>query len=186
MRCNAHHLRELAGVAALPGQRSWATGMAALLIEAKWAVQRAVAAGTDRLDPRRLDHYRTRYQTIIEEGWRANPPPAAARPSSGRSSRQRRSKPANLLARLDDHREQVLRFATDFRVPFDNNQAERDIRMAKLQQKISGSWRTLAGAQRFCRLRSYISTARKQQVGVLAALRRVFEGDPWLPAAADP
>lgn len=54
------------------------------------------------------------------------------------------------------------------------------------QQKISGSWRTLAGAQRFCRLRSYISTARKQQVGVLPALRRVFEGDPWLPAAADP
>jgi len=79
----------------------------------------------------------------------------------------------------------VLRFATDLRVPFDNNQAERDI-MAKLQQKISGGWRTLAGAQRFCRLRSYISTARKQQVGVLGALRRVFEGDPWLPAAADP
>ena len=80
----------------------------------------------------------------------------------------------------------MLRFATDFRVPFDNNQAERDIRMAKLQQKISGGWRTLPGAQRFCRLRSYISTARKQQVGVLPALRQVFEGDPWLPAAADP
>lgn len=80
----------------------------------------------------------------------------------------------------------MLRFATDFRVPFDNNQAERDIRMAKLQQKISGGWRTLAGAQRFCRLRSYVATARKQQVGVLGALRRVFEGDPWLPAAAGP
>ena len=80
----------------------------------------------------------------------------------------------------------MLRFATDFRVPFDNNQAERDIRMAKLQQKISGGWRTLAGAQRFCRLRSYVATARKQQVGVLPALRRVFEGDPWLPAAAGP
>jgi transposase len=185
-RCNAHHLRELAGVATLPGQRAWATGMAALLIEAKWAVGRAVAAGTDRLDPRRLDHYRARYQAIIDEGWRANPPPATTRPSSGRSSRRRRSKPANLLARLDDHREEVLRFATDFRVPFDNNQAERDIRMAKLQQKISGGWRTLAGAQRFCRLRSYVATARKQQVGVLPALRRVFEGDPWLPAAADP
>jgi hypothetical protein len=92
----------------------------------------------------------------------------------------------HLLARLDDHREEVLRFATDFGVPFDNNQAERDIRMAKLQQKISGSWRTLPGAQRFCRLRSYISTARKQQIGVLPALRRVFEGDPWLPAAAGP
>jgi transposase len=133
--------------------------------------------------PRRLDHYRARYQTIIDEGWRANP---AARASGDRSGHQRRSKAANLLARLDDHREEVLRFATAFRVPFDNNQAERDIRMAKLQQKISGGWRTLAGAQRFCRLRSYVATARKQQVGVLAALRRVFEGDPWLPAAADP
>ena len=182
-RCNAHHLRELAGVAALPGQRAWATGMAALLIEAKWAVQRAVATGADQLDPRRLAHYHARYQAIIAEGWRANP---AARTSGDRAGRQRRSKAANLLARLDDHREQVLRFATDLRVPFDNNQAERDIRMAKLQQKISGGWRTLPGAQRFCRLRSYISTARKQQVGVLGALRRVFEGDPWLPAAADP
>ena len=182
-RCNAHHLRELAGVAALPGQRAWATGMAALLVEAKWAVQRAVAAGADQLDPRRLDHYHARYQAIIAEGWRANP---AARTSGDRAGRQRRSKAANLLARLDDHREQVLRFATDLRVPFDNNQAERDIRMAKLQQKISGGWRTLPGAQRFCRLRSYVATARKQQVGVLPALRRVFEGDPWLPAAADP
>jgi transposase len=182
-RCNAHHLRELAGVAALPGQRAWATGMAALLIEARWAVQRAVAAGTERLDPRRLDHYRARYQAIIDEGWRANPP---ARASGARAGRPRRSKAANLLARLDDHREEVLRFATDFRVPFDNNQAERDIRMAKLQQKISGGWRTLPGAQRFCRLRSYVATARKQQVGVLGALRRVFEGDPWLPAAAGP
>jgi transposase len=185
-RCNAHHLRELAGVAALPGQRAWAMGMAALLIEAKWAVQRAVAAGADRLDPRRLAHYRARYQAIIAEGWQANPPPAATRTSGDRSGRQRRSPAARLLARLDDHREQVLRFATDFRVPFDNNQAERDIRMAKLQQKISGSWRTLAGAQRFCRLRSYVATARKQQVGVLGALRRVFEGDPWLPAATGP
>jgi len=185
-RCNAHHLRELAGVAALAGQRAWATGMAALLIEAKWAVQRAVAAGADQLDPRRLDHYRARYDAIIAEGWRANPPPPAARASGDRNGRQRRSKAANLLARLDDHREEVLHFATDFRVPFDNNQAERDIRMAKLQQKISGGWRTLPGAQRFCRLRSYVATARKQQVGVLPALRRVFEGDPWLPAAAGP
>ncbi|HXP13873.1 MAG TPA: IS66 family transposase, partial [Actinomycetes bacterium] len=91
-RCNAHHLRELAGVAALPSQRAWATGMAALLIEAKWAVERAVAAGADRLDPRRLDHYRARYQTIIDEGWRANP---AARASSDRSGHQRRSKAAH-------------------------------------------------------------------------------------------
>src|SRR6266545_434214 len=177
-RCNAHHLRELAGAAALPGQRAWATGMAALLIEAKWAVQRAVAAGADQLDSRRLDHYRARYQAIIAEGWRANP---AARTSGARAGRPRRSKAANLLARLDNHREEVLRFATVFRVPFDNNQAERDIRMAKLQQKISGGWRTLAGAQRFCRLRSYVATARKQQVGVLGSRMGIrFRRLAWL------
>ena len=105
-RCNAHHLRELAGVATLPGQRAWATGMAALLIEAKWAVGRAVAAGTDRLDPRRLDHYRARYQAIIDEGWRANPQPATTGTSGDRAGRRRRSKAASLLARLDDHREE--------------------------------------------------------------------------------
>jgi transposase len=185
-RCNAHHLRELAAVAELPGQRAWATGMAGLLVEAKWAVERAVAGGHGQLDPRRLAYYRARYDAIIDEGWRANPQPATIRASGGRAGRQSRSKAATRLARLDDHRDQVLRFATDFRVPFDNNQSERDIRMAKLQQKISGGWRTLPGAERFCRLRSYISTARKHQVGVLGALRRVFEGDPWLPAAAGP
>ena len=91
-RCNAHHLRELAGVAALPDQRAWATGMAALLIEAKWAVQRAVAAGADQLDPRRLGHYRARYEAIIAEGWRSTrhrPPPAppATAPAAGAAPR---------------------------------------------------------------------------------------------------
>ncbi|HTE68549.1 MAG TPA: IS66 family transposase, partial [Actinomycetes bacterium] len=182
-RCNAHHLRELAAAAELPGQRAWATGMAGLLIEAKRAVERAVAADANQLDPARMAAYWARYEAIIAEGWRANPQPATSGAGTGR---QPRSKAANLLGRLDDYRDQVLRFATDFRVPFDNNQSERDIRMAKLQQKISGGWRTLPGAERFCRLRSYLSTARKHQVGVLGALRRLFEGDPWLPAAAGP
>jgi hypothetical protein len=182
-RCNAHHLRELAGVATLPGQHAWATGMAALLVETKWAVERAAAAGADQLHPRRLDHYRARYQAIIAEGWRANP--AATRTSGGRGGRQRRSKPPTCWSAWTTTASRCCASRPTCGC-VDNNQAERDVRMAKLQQKISGGWRTLAGAQRFCRLRSYVATARKQQVGVLPALRRVFEGGPWLPAAADP
>jgi transposase len=99
---------------------------------------------------------RARYDGHLAQGHAANPSP----PGRGAA----RSKAANLLARLDRHRDDVLRFTIDFRVPFDNNQAERDLRMAKLQQKISGCWRTLAGAETFCAVRSYISTARKQGV----------------------
>jgi transposase len=88
----------------------------------------------------------------------------------------------NLLARLDEHREQVLRFAHDFRVPFDNNQAERDIRMIKLQQKISGCWRTITGAEQFLALRAYLSTARKNQRPIIDALTALATRDPWLPA----
>jgi transposase len=78
----------------------------------------------------------------------------------------------------------VLRFLDDLLVPFDNNQAERDLRMVKLQQKISGCWRTLAGAAAFLTVRSYISTARKQGLSVLGVLRRLFESNPWLPIPA--
>ena len=72
----------------------------------------------------------------------------------------------------------------DCRVPFDNNQAERDLRMVKLQQKISGCWQTLAGAEAFLALRSYVSTARKHGLNPLAVLRQLFESQPWLPAPA--
>jgi transposase len=78
----------------------------------------------------------------------------------------------------------VLRFLGDLRVPFMNNQAERDLRMVKLQQKISGCWRTLAGAEAFLAVRSYLSTARKPGLNPLGVLRRLFNGNPWLPASA--
>ena len=78
----------------------------------------------------------------------------------------------------------MLRSLDDCRVPFDNNQAERDLRMVKLQQKISGCWRTLAGAAAFLALRSYLSTARKHGMNPLAVLRELFQGHPWLPAPA--
>lgn len=90
----------------------------------------------------------------------------------------------NLLTRLDRDREQTLRFAHQFQVPFDNNLVERDIRIIKIQQKISGSWRTTAGADRFFALRAYISTTHKQSRDILDALARLADHAPWLPAAA--
>jgi hypothetical protein len=84
------------------------------------------------------------------------------------------------------HRDEVLRLLDDCRVPFDNNQAERDLRMVKLQQKISGCWRTLGGAEAFLALRSYLLTARKYGLNPLAALGLLFEGTPWLPATTGP
>jgi transposase len=174
--CNAHHLRELTAVA--ESGQDWAGHMIDVLVTAKRHVDAARSAGADRLDPTLLAAIRARYEGHLAQGHAANPPP----PGRGAA----RSKAANLLARLERHRDDVLRFTVDFAVPFDNNQAERDIRMAKLQQKISGCWRTLAGAESFCAVRSYVSTARKHGVGVLDALRAAFTGRPWLPARADP
>ena len=103
--------------------------------------------------------------------------------SAGR--RMKRSDAENLLLRLDAKEQQALRFAHDFRVPFTNNLCERDLRMTKLQVKISGCWRTMEGAQRFLAVRSYISTARKQGHRPLDVLGKLTAGQPWLPAAAE-
>jgi hypothetical protein len=100
--------------------------------------------------------------------------------------RQRRSPAARLLARLDTHRDEVLWLLDDCRVPFDNNQAERDLRMVKLQQKISGCWRTLFGAEAFLTLRSYVSTARKQAMNPLIVLRQLFQANPGCPPPQSP
>ncbi len=174
--CGAHLLRELEAIAEGPGQ-GWAAGMAELLCDVKLAGDRARAAGLQWVDDQARARLRVRYQRLLADGRAANPPPRAARRVG-----VRRSPAARLLARLDAHRDEVLRSLDDTRVPFDNNQGERDLRMVKLQQKISGCWRTLAGAQAFLTLRSYVSTARKQGMNPLAVLRQLFEGRPWLPA----
>jgi transposase len=108
------------------------------------------------------------------------PPPG--RGFGGKQPGARRLPAANLLGRLDTYQVEVLRFLDDPRVPFDNNQAERDLRMVKLRQKISGCWRTPAGAQAFLTLRSHLSTARKHRMDPLAVLRQLFQANPWLPA----
>ena len=119
-----------------------------------------------------------RYDALIAQGKKLNPPA----PRTGNRGRPALGPAGSLLARLATHREDVLRFATDFRVPFDNNQAERDVRMVKLQQKISGGWRSEIGAESFLDVRSYLSTARKHQQSAMVVLRDLFTGQPWIPA----
>ncbi|WP_423782935.1 IS66 family transposase [Ferrimicrobium acidiphilum] len=91
------------------------------------------------------------------------------------------NKTVNLISRLETYSEDVLRFTMNFNSPFSNNQAERDVRMVKLQQKISGSWRTKSGVDNFCAIRSYISTMKKHDYNVLDGLNRLFKNQVWLP-----
>ncbi len=175
--CNAHHLRELTALVEQGGQ-AWAQGLQDLLREIKRTVEAAQSVGAEGLDAATHEAFCTRYQALLTAGLTHNPAAAAV---PGQRGRSKQSKARNLLLRLQQRQTEVLRFMTDFRVPFDNNLAERDLRMMKVQQKISGCFRAVTGAQAFCRIRSYISTVRKRGVNVLAALEQVFTGTPSLP-----
>jgi transposase len=175
--CNAHLLRDLTAAGEMTRQR-WPQQMVALLLDIKAAVERARAAGQTQLTPRLQTAFLTRYDHLIRQGFRSNPP-LDARPR-GRG-RQREGPRRNLLLRLKNHAAAVLAFMHDFQVPFDNNQAERDLRMVRVRQKISGGFRSWRGAEIFCTIRGYISTMRKQGQNVLAALNTVFAGIPTMP-----
>jgi transposase len=180
--CNAHHLRELLGVIEQDqhGRQTWAREMDRLLRALNRAVENAKAQDRPALSPRQLARYHARYRKIITLGQRQNPPPTIR---TGKRGPIAKTPAANLLTRLDRDRDQVLRFANDFRVPFDNNLIERDIRMIKLQQKISGCWRTTTGADRFLAIRAYISTAGKHGHHVTRALTQLAARKPWtIPA----
>jgi len=179
--CNAHHLRELTFVEEQLGQ-SWAKSLKDVLGEIKHAVDDARGQGLLALPADVQQEFARRYDAVLEAGAQANPPPAP----TGKRGRPKRGKAGNLVDRLRDHKEATLAFMVDFTVPFDNNQAERDIRMTKVREKISGCFRTQAGAERFCRIRGYISTLRKQGMPILAALGHAIVGDPPLPLTTWP
>ena len=173
--CNAHHIRELTAVYEQDGQ-PWAQWMIGFLTESKQAIEKAKKAGKKRLAPCAIREYESRYKTIIAAGMKANPPPNRV-DSSGTRGRLKRSKAGNLVERLGKLQQETLRYLYDFQVPFDNNLAERDIRMMRVQQKVSGSFRSYQGAFSFCRIRSYISTIRKQGLSVIDAMMNAFEKD---------
>src|SRR5436305_4990939 len=151
-----------------------------LLLDMKAEVERAKAAGQQELDVLVLARLLRRYEEILSEGYLANPPPPP--PQKPTRGRPKQSPARNLLDRLSQGKWAVLRFLHDFAVPFDNNQAERDLRMIKIQQKVSGCFRTEDGVTMFCRIRSYLSTLRKQGIALLSALDHTLSGDPVLPA----
>ena len=175
--CNAHLLRELRFVAEQGGQ-PWAGKMIELLLTMKQRVDATRVEGERHLSTAGLNDLEARYQALVSEGLAANP----AAPAWGKRGRTKQSAAHNLLQRLDLHRGSVLAFLYHFCVPFDNNLAERDLRMVKVRQKVSGCFRSSEGASWFCRIRGYISTLRKQGKDVLGALQSVFAGSPYMPA----
>ena len=177
--CNAHLLRDLLFLVERY-QQAWAQQVADLLREMLAATTAARQAGAAALPAEQVAAFETRYQALVAAGLAANP--LQERPAGQERGRVKQSPATNVLLRLRDHAREVLHFLHDLRVPFDNNQAERDVRMMKVQQKISGRFRSLAGATAFCVIRSYISTLRKQGLAILEALEQTFRGTPLLPA----
>jgi hypothetical protein len=183
--CNAHLLRELTFLWE-EHEECWAAGMLLHLLEIKEAVDAARQRGEAALPPAQLHRFQQEYFELIVEGYDENPlrpDPPGARKKRGR---RKQSKPRNLLDRFRNHAGEILAFMYDFAVPFDNNLSERDLRMMKLKQKISGTFRSAAGLTDFCRIRSYVSTARKNGLSALEALRRLLAGSPFLPRGALP
>lgn len=170
--CNAHHLRELEGVWEDDNKQEWAKEMKALLKE----INRATSDAGGILGTDESEKYRQRYRTILQNAEAESPPPDETN-RKGKRGRVRRTKARNLLERLRKYEGDVLRFMDNKNVPFTNNLAENDIRMTKVQQKISGCFRSLEGAKIFCRIRSYLSTCRKQGVNLSRALQMLFRGE---------
>lgn len=179
--CCAHILRELNGITELEKQE-WAEDMKKLLLKIKSDVD-AASSYSNALVLEKIIDYEKKYDEIIERGlledYKNNPVNEANKKTSRKKSKSR-----NLLERLLLHKNEVLAFMNDFDIPFDNNLAERDIRMTKVKQKISGTFRSSSGAEQFARIRGYISTMRKQSQNILESLKSVFSSSPIDPTLA--
>ena len=173
--CNAHLLRDLADVAVVVTQTAWAVGMAALLVEINAACEEARRRRWKHLGLSATRRFAKRYNDLVAEGLAANPEPTHRK----RNKVELRS--FNLVTAFATHKVSILRYMYDLQVAFTNNQAERDLRPTKLHRKISGLFRSQAGAERFAHLRSYLSTTRKNGVPAIDALIALFEGNPWMP-----
>jgi transposase len=170
--CNAHHLRELQ-FAVEQYDASWAQQMQDLLLDMKRQRETADLSKTT------LIALENRYDAILAHGFEMFP--IQPRPPNSKK-RVAQDPVTNLLIRLRDHRDAVLAFLHHPEVPFDNNLAERDLRMMKVKQKISGCFRTWTGAEVFATVRSYLATARKQGLSMLRAAYSAFAGTPFIPA----
>jgi hypothetical protein len=181
--CGAHLMRDCAAVAEQEHQQ-WAVEMQDFLLDLHDACQEWRLLHLTSVPAIERDEWVARYFEILAAGYAAQPPPPAS--SAGpRKGRRKQSKAKNLLDALLGRADQVLALLDDLRIPFTNNQAERDLRWAKVQQKISGTFRSATGVTAFCRIRSYLSTMQKQGHPMLSALTAVFHSQP-LPVAWAP
>lgn len=176
--CLVHLLRDLVFQAEEQGA-IWAADLKELLLSMKQATQQAREQGKRWLDPLEVLDWEMAFLRLLDEGDLVTPR-ATAPP--GTKGRIKQSAARNLLDRLRKHQKSVFCFLEDLRVDFDNNLAERDLRMIKVQQKVSGCFRSLAGAQAFSRIRGYLSTLRKQGLPLLVALQATLGGHPLLPS----
>ena len=177
--CNVHIQRELKNIYEKYKQE-WAKEMSDLLYEIKEQADCARKLGT-KIGEDTIKTFIEKYHLILMKGFEDNPPPEISKDDEAKRGIQAQSKARNLLDRLEKYEKEILRFATDLRVPFSNNQAERDLRMITIQQKISGDFRKPKGADVFCRIRGYISTLIKNKMPVIISLHSAIEDVPPYP-----
>ena len=171
-------MRELTYIHEQEGQK-WAKQMKDCLIAIKESVEQTSQV-SNRLPQYELQEFETLYHLILESGCYRNPPPENNAKGKNTSGPPKKTKARNLLERLLLRKKETLAFMYDFNIPFDNNQAERDFRMVKVQQKISGTFRSNNGSEDFCRIRSYLSTAKKNSVNSIEAISNAIAGKPFM------
>lgn len=180
-QCGAHLVRHLKNVGQTEMFKEWTQAMIAVLLDAKSASEAAADAGQATVDRRTARAIRRRYRACLDKAFTVLPagPPPRRRHQGGWTIYQRAA--WNLAVRMRDDADQVLRLLNDTAVPFDNNTAERALRMVKLHDKISGTFHSLAGAEAFADIRSYLQTAANHGENLLAVLTKLFTTGPWIP-----
>jgi len=181
--CNSHTTRELTGISENYSSQIWSIQMKSLVFDIKDCVDETRLI-SDSLEPDKIREFEEKYDMITRIGLEENPPPLIPQDQTKKPGRIRQSKPKNLLDRFANYKTEILTFMYDFEVPFENNQAERDVRMMKVQQKISGTFRSVHGADMFSRIRGYISTVKKNKISVIDAIMDAFSGKAFIPNIA--
>jgi transposase len=175
--CNAHHLRELTRVSESDHQL-WSEDMSKLLLSAHQKVIHAKAKGKETLSTQMLTRFATRYDAIVQSARVYHPEICKI---AGKRGRVKQTFAKNLLDRLIKYKDETLRFATNFDVPFTNNAAERGLRMMKVKEKISGCFMSQKGGRIFMNIYAYILTVKKNEINIMQALLDAMNGKPFMP-----